>query len=257
MNQSSKFCKNCGCPLKEDDRFCKNCGTAVVNEQVTNNIEQQMNNPINNNVQNNVTYNQNPSTQNNSNQNFNMKYAIMAVVFLILIGVAVYFLLNMDKVNKLDNTSKNNNSVNNNSSSVSNKKPSSTRIVTYNGFTFKVPTDYKNEIDSNTLAISNGEGTWLAGIQILNGEFEKLLTSKDQVVNGIESRNYKINTYDSKTYSGMKCITMEAVSNGNKMIMAYVKATSSKIFVVSLYNEKNNYDYSIFENVTNVLKTGV
>ena len=63
--------------------------------------------------------------------------------------------------------------------------------------------------------------------------FEQLITKKNQVISGIEDGGVHVNSYDVETYSGLKCIVMKVTSNGQNMLLAYVKASSSKIFVVS------------------------
>lgn len=310
MNIVNKFCKNCGCPLKDEDRFCKNCGTAVCNQQQMHNQESNsfhqpmnnqsmgMNNRVDNkqnsipyNKPNNMAYNKTNnnynSYQNNSNSNVKWKDAAVGIILLILIGAGAYLLLNMDgntpintggnssSTNNNSNNTTNNNSSNsasdttndnsNNSSNnetsdnsyAGNTQSSTTKSVYFKGFTFKVPTSYVYEIDGDTLSFEVNEDTWYVGVQVLTGEYSSLISNKKQVIAGIEEYGYKINTYNQKKYSGMECITMEVNGLGQKMLMSYVKANSSKIFVVSVVNPYNDYDYSLFEDIIKVLKTGV
>lgn len=291
MNQANKFCKKCGCPLKDEDIFCKNCGNAVNNQQETNNNQQTMHNqglndfhqsmnnqPMRmNNRHDNITYNQSNNTsyskqsynfnsnQNNSNQNGSWKYAVTGIIVLILISVGIYFLINMNNnsSNNSDGTT-NNNSSNNSSNNTTNSnsyggntESNSTKNVSFNGFTFKVPTGFVHDIDGDTLSFGDSADTWYAGVQVLTGEYSRLISNKSQVIAGIERNGYKVNTYDQKTYSGMECITMEVSGLGQNMIIGYVKANSSQIFVVSVLNTYKDYDYSLFADTIKVLKTGV
>lgn len=289
MNNGNKFCKNCGCPLKDEDRFCKNCGTAVSNQQEVNNNQQQlhdqesnsfhqtmnnqpmgMNNGIDNR-QNNISQNQSNnrsynmsnnnfnSHQNNSNSNVSFKYAVIGIVLLVLVGVGVYLLLNMGG-NTPSNNGGNSNSTSDNSNNNSyggNTQSNSTKSVYFKGFTFEVPASYVHEIDGDMFSFGNSADTWYAGVQVLTVEYSRLISNKNQVIARIEGNDYKVNTYNQKTYSGMECIIMEVDGFGQKMLVGYVKANSSKVFVVSVANLYKDYDYSLFEDTIKVLKTGV
>lgn len=233
MNQGNNFCQNCGFPLKADDKFCKNCGTAINNMQVVNN--QAM--PNNGVWQNNVP----------TNSNGGLKYIIIGIALFALIVTGIYFLIN-GKGNSGNNSGSSNNG--NNSSGY-------TKSVYFSGYTFKIPSNYEYNIEDDILSFGDKTNNWYSGIKILSGDFNTLLSRKDVVISSIESSGYNVNTYNTKNYSGMECIVMEVISAGTKMLVGYVKASSSKIFVVSVVNLNKGYDYDLFETTVSILKTAV
>lgn len=252
MNQNNNFCKNCGCQLNPNDRFCKNCGTAIDDQPVLNNNEQVVeNSPIipNSNLNNSFV-----AKKKNSG-----KYIVISLIVALLVGVGVYFLLIKDNnSNGINGNNKENNTSNGTNSNNKESNNSSTlKDVSYKGYTFKVPTNYEYKINDDTLSFGNKEDTWYAGFKVITSNYDVLVSSKSRVVSEIEASGYKVNTYDQKEYSGLNCIVMEVDGMGQKMLLAYVKITSSKVFVVSVLNLYKDYDYDLFAKTIEIISTAI
>ena len=237
---NNNFCKNCGSPLNKEDKFCKNCGTIVNNQALPNNnlnmnYEQNNNGMINN-------YNQ-PSKSNK-----NLTIIIVAILLVIGIGVALFLILKPS-----DNGKNTDNTGNSSSSNVS----SNTKKVSFEGYAFEIPTDYECEIDGEILSCGDKKDTWYFGIQIISGDFNNLISNKDQLLSNIEAKGYSVKTFDQEEHNGLKCITMKVDGFGHKMLMAYVGISSSKVAVISTVNLYKDYDNNLFEEAMKVLKTGL
>ncbi len=287
MNQNNNLCRNCGCPLKLEDRFCKNCGMAVGNTQVLNNDSNQgMTNPNNdyNAWQNNqsmpVQQNMNQSNQPVPNNNYNPyqnnpnnyrnsipknktnstgKYIIIGLVAFVLVGIAVYLILTMQNDNSRYTPSTPTTKTTPTTPTTPTTQTNTTKTISYGGFTFKIPSNYISDTSSDGLTISDSSDTWAILLEVIPGDYNKLINNRNTVISGIKStcQDCVVSTYDQKVYSGMNCITMETTKQGYKMLLGYVKANSSKIFVVNALNQANTYDYDLFAKAVEILKTGV
>ncbi len=269
MNENNKFCRNCGCPLNNGDMFCKNCGATVNNEPINqNNVNSQQLNqqplPMNNNI---------PKNQNNNTSN-SWKNIIISLIIFALVGGGVYFFLNNRKESTTykgsesgnnnykenDNQNNQNNNQNENTGNEdlnNNNQTDSTKSVSFSGFTFKVPSTYNEKIEGSSLSFSDTTNSWYAQMQVIESDYDIIISNKGQVVSGIEAGGIKVNKYDEKSYHGIPCLVMEVESMGQPMVMGYVKVSSSKIFVTAVWNLYEKYDYDLFSDIVKVLSTGV
>ncbi len=229
MNQENKFCRNCGSQLSENEMFCKKCGM-----QVNNNQE----------VYNNYSSNNVPKRTNNALKVVIVGGIILFIIIIIAVGVYLTYI-------KKDSS----NDYNDNNPIEDKEKSILTNKVSFEGFTIDIPNNYSYEIEGTTLSFNNNSGTWYAGVQVVNSDYNLLVTNKNQIISSIQSRGYEVGTYDQKTYSGMPCIVMETVGMGQKMIMSYVKINSSKVFVVSVVNMFKDYDYDLLADIVKILST--
>ena len=273
MSQEHKFCKKCGGPVYPGDKFCKNCGTATDEQPEVSKVKkeekkvkQEVNEvPVTNTP---PVYVQKPKS------GAGWKYAFIILLLLVVIGVGVgvYFLFlrddgkgnggNPTPTNQVVTPTPYNRVVTPTPYSrvvtpTPYYQPAGTQKVKYEGFTFTIPEDYNYEIDDNALSFGNDADTWYSGIKVISGDFNLLVAGKEGIISGMESSGYTVNTFEPKEYNGMDTIVMEVTGMGHNMIIAYVKANSSKIFVVTVLNTYKNYDYSLFEDTIEILKSAV
>lgn len=266
-------CKKCGSPLNENDLFCKSCGTATNEISVpntnpvgndmkysspTNNmsspIGQPMNSYMNNGMNNGNAWTNGYNAQPIYNQmpqknNGNAKFIIIGIIIAVAIfaGIIIVGMFSDD-----NETSSGGTSINNGSPS---QVSDSTYSVKFKGFTFKIPTNLVYETESDSIVLSDEEGTWVSYIEVIEGSYSQILANKSRIQGIYQQMGYTSSTAVEKTIGGMSFITLELSISGTNALLGLAKANSMNIFGITTYNIDNEYDYKLLETVSSILKT--
>lgn len=264
-------CKKCGSPLTENDQFCKSCGTPV-NESTITNQESNMNvgstqsvggyqNPTPNmNMEQNSTqpswatgYNTQPTYNQMQQQkgNGNGKFIIIGIIIAVAIfaGIIVVGMLGGDDDTTTGLTGGNNNSGITQSGSKGSYK------VSFKGFNFNVPDNLVYEEDSGVLMIGDEEGTWVAQIEIEEGNFAQIKANKGQLQSMMQQSGFTSSIAQEKTLGGVEFITMEISASGQNAIAALTKANSMYFMGVTAMNLDNEFDYSLLETIAPIISS--
>jgi len=257
-------CKKCGSPLTDNDQFCKSCGTPV-NETNMNNQETNMNaggyqNPTPNmNMGQNSgqpswasgyttqpTYNQMQQTKGNGNGKFIIIGIIIAVAIFAGIIVVGMFGGNDDTTGLTGG---------NNNSGISQTGSKGSYKVSFKGFSFNIPDNLVYEEDSGILMIGDEEGTWVAQIEIEEGNFAQIKANKGQLQSMMQQSGFTSSIAQEKTLGGVEFITMEISASGQNAIAALTKANSMYFMGVTAMNLDNEFDYSLLETIAPIISS--
>lgn len=257
-------CKNCGFQLNENDQFCKNCGTPVNNVSVQNNNEslnvQQESNYRQPNMQQSAV--QQPSWAggyngqaiNQASRNSNTKFIIIGIIVAVVVvgaiigGAVAFSVLGNKKINNSEPKESEVTLVNND-----NNNKNSNYTVKFKGFTFKIPTNFVYEVQTNALLLGDEEGTWASYVEIVEGSYNQLLSRKGQFQSTYQSMGYTSSAAVEKTIGGMPFITIEISKSGTNTLLGLTKANSMNLFGVTIYNIDNEYDYKLLETISGIL----
>lgn len=281
-------CLKCGMELRENDVFCPNCGQQVkkesTNNVITNNNMFEYERTTNNqqNFQSGVNqqnYRKEPIQKKKDNTTIQICIvAIVATIIVAAIILIVYFTVisknQKNSSSKNSNTTNNSisNTINNNTNSdsidgkvttVSNKKDSSYK-VNYQGFKFYIPDNliYEVDYDNDEIIFGDSELTWKSEFAIAaNSSMQKIKQNQSelntllmQTYEGLGIEGITISSATEETIGGVDYILLEASQNGTNMLMAYAELNSMNTAFFITYNENNDYDRSILNNISNIIK---
>lgn len=196
---------------------------------------------------------QNYNVQNNSGQgNKNIIFIILGIIVVVVIGVLSFLAFG----NKSGNNSASSNTTNNGESTVEPTPIASNSYykVNYGGFTFSIPDNLQYYEEDGYLILANGEDTWEAGLQVLEGSFDVMKSKLNQIGSAMSNQGYTVNNVQNKTYNGVNFITMEAVIEGTNQLLVYAKLNSMYVTGLNIINIDNEYDYNTLNDIASVIK---
>lgn len=252
-------CQKCGTPLRGTEQFCRNCGTPV-----NRNYQAEINNGLNNQYPNNSGFDR-YNMNNNYNMNYNNKYnnepktnkvKYFIIGFLSAIGVFILLLLIIGIFAEDD--SEENNKLNDQPNVVMPddfKEDDTAYKVDYQGFTFSIPSSLSYEIEDDDLFISDEYKKWGVYVSVGEGTYSKMLNNKDYLPSFYQEKGFITSDAFERTIDGTQFITMEFTYNNYNGIIAYTAASSMHIFGLTVYSYDNDYDYSIIEEINEILKS--
>ncbi len=214
-------CPNCGAQLNEGVSFCTHCGTQITG------------------VQNNVNQNNIPN-QNLTGKNNNKKTPWGLIIGAIVLAVVIIAVFVGISIYKEDNDTPNNS---NNKKTNEIKENEETKTVTYDDFTFEVPSEFNATASSSQLLITNDNNTIASAIIYQSGTgYNTLSSMKDQIITllkaqeGSQSQNYDFTdaTTEEKTYNGTRFLITKGITQGSiELDITYAEAPDG-VFVVSI-----------------------
>ena len=192
-------------------------------------------------------YNQAPIQKNNGNTKFVVIGIIIAVV--IFVGIIIIGSFSGDNDNSL------NGGLTNGTDNDSSQTSKSTYMVKFKGFTFNIPNNLVYEESDGMLLIGDDLGTWMAQIELEQGNFTQLKSNKGQLQALMQQSGVTGSAAQEKTLGGVDFITLEISSSGQKAIVALAKANSMYFVGITALNQNNEYDYSLLERIAPIIST--
>ena len=235
-------CTKCGSEIKEGASFCSACGMPVMN---TSDSSISNNNPQidNMNNQNGQSINQTIQPSNINGMNNQKKTPvglIVGIIILVIIIIAGILFIGMEKE---DNTKEKEN----NNSEVEKKeetpKKEEFEKVTYEDYTFSVPSEYSATASTSQLLIINNDNTLAEAVIFQSGTgYDTLASVKDQIIGILQSQdtsqdqNYDFTNAktEEKTYDGTRFLITRGIAQGTTDLDIAYAETDKGVFVVSI-----------------------
>ncbi len=148
------------------------------------------------------------------------------VVSIIGIAVMTFFLLS---------------GFNKNNSKENDKSKNATKY-NYEGFDFFLPEGVIGSVEDENLVLRDKENTWSAVITIENGTYNTLVSNKSQLASYYENMGYESETFSEQEVSGVSFITSEVLMGSKNILVAYAKASGTKVYGILYTNELGTYD---------------
>ncbi len=148
------------------------------------------------------------------------------VVSIIGIAVMTFFLLS---------------GFNKNNSKENDKNKNATKY-NYEGFDFFLPEGVIGSVEDENLVLRDKENTWSAVITIENGTYNTLVSNKSQLASYYENMGYESETFSEQEVSGVSFITSEVLMGSKNILVAYAKASGTKVYGILYTNELGTYD---------------
>lgn len=226
------------------------------NEQISNNQPLQQVSNINNeennvtqqpiNVEQPVTTNTTLKDNNSTTKpkNNNLKFILIGVVLVLLIAVVSVIV-----VKKLLN--KESQPEQNNEQQIVNKIASYN--VKYNGFSFKIPTNLIYVEEGELLAITDEADTKVAYIDVMEGAYSNLVSNINMISTVYQELGYTVEIVKQEKIGNTDFIIVELSTSGTNMLLVVTKANSMNLFIASIINVNNEYDYDYLNTIANIL----
>lgn len=121
-----------------------------------------------------------------------------------------------------------------------------TTEYSYEGFKFFLPNDVLGSIEEGSFVIKDTDNTWSAVITIQDGAYNSLVSNKSQISGYFETFGYVSGAVEEKEVSGTSFVTTEILVGSKNVLVAYAKASGTKLYGILYTNELGTYDdYSL------------
>ncbi len=204
------------------------------------------------------------NSTNNGKKNNSIVFIIIGIVvaFIICVGIIIY---SNNKNNKPRTNSNSNITSNLNSNIVSNSNSNltsnytsnatTTNTITFKGYVFQIPSNYKASTTSSQLQLIGNNNTDVAAINIQSGNFESIKTSKETITSYMTNAGYAVSNIQIKYYNGVEFVTAEVAQGAKKMILGYAKLNATTIFMVVTGNTNNILNYNALNDIAPMITT--
>ena len=116
--------------------------------------------------------------------------------------------------------------------------------VTFKGFVLQIPSAYTVSSSTSQLQLIGTNNRDIAVINIQDGNYDTIKASSSTIQTYMKNAGYDVANIKTGVYGGVEFITAEVEQSGKKMILAYSKLSSNKIFMVVCANTSYTVDYS-------------
>lgn len=138
-----------------------------------------------------------------------------------------------------------------------NSKVLVTTQYSYEGFDFFLPEGVIASVEKDEFIIRDSEETWSAVITIQDGTYNTLVSNKSQLSSYFETYGYVATEAEVKEVSGTSFITTEVLMGSQNVLVAYAKASGTKIYGIVYVNELGTYDNYSLKIVGEVLASAI
>ena len=85
----------------------------------------------------------------------------------------------------------------------------------------------------------------VAVINVQDGNYDTIKASSSTIQTYMKNAGYNVTNIKNGVYGGVEFITAEVDQSGKKMILAYAKLSTNKIFMVVTANTSYTVDYNL------------
>lgn len=224
------------------------------------------------------------NSTNNEKKNNSIVFIIVGIVvaFIACVGIIIYSNNkndNKSKTNSNSNIASNSNSSimsNSNSNIISNSNSNTTsnyssnlisnsnitsntapttNAVTFKGYVFQVPSNYKVQTTTSQLQLIGTNNIDVAAINIQSGSFESIKASKETINSYMTNAGYTVSNIKINYYNGVEFVTAEIAQGTRKMILGYAKLNATTIFMVVTGNTNNILNYNALNDIAPMITT--
>lgn len=130
-----------------------------------------------------------------------------------------------------------------------------TNTITFKGYVFQIPSNYKASTTSSQLQLIGNNNTDVAAINIQSGNFESIKASKETITSYMTNAGYAVSNIQIKYYNGVEFVTAEVAQGAKKMILGYAKLNATTIFMVVTGNTNNILNYNALNDIAPMITT--
>lgn len=169
---------------------------------------------------------------------------VTLVIISVVVFIGAYLLIN-NKDNQKQNETKEN--VETNDGALSNY------TIKYNGFSFEIPTELVATTVDNTLVLEDNVNMWNSSIEVIEGQYNKLLKNKNELQGIYEKDGYETSKTSNKILGKTSFVTLEVSKDGENILLAIANANNTNMFGVIITNEDNEYAYEALNIVGGII----
>lgn len=215
------------------------------------------------------------NSTNNGKKNNSIVFIIVGIVvaFIVCVGIIIY---SNNKNNDKPKTNSNSNIISNsNSNIVSNSNSNltsnyssnstsnsnitsnttTTNTITFKGYVFQIPSNYKATTTSSQLQLIGTNNIDVAAINIQSGSFESIKASKETINSYMTNAGYAVSNIQINYYNGVEFVTAEVTQGAQKMILGYAKLNATTIFMVVTGSTNNVLNYNALNDIAPMITT--
>ena len=123
----------------------------------------------------------------------------------------------------------------------------------YEGFEFYLPEGITASVENGLFVVKATDSSWSAIITIQEGSYNTLISNKSQISGYFENLGYVSGEVVENEVSGMGFVTTEVLMGSQNVLVAYSKASGTKVYGIIYVNELFTYDNYSLKTVGEIL----
>ena len=127
----------------------------------------------------------------------------------------------------------------------------------YEGFEFFLPEGTVASVEKGLFVIKAKDSSWSAIITIQEGSYDTLVSNKSQISGHFEELGYVSGETVENEVSGMGFVTTEVLIGSQNVLVAYAKASGTKVYGIIYINELGTYDNYSLKTVGEILASSI
>ncbi len=142
-----------------------------------------------------------------------------------------------------------------NSNVYSNSNTTTNNTITFKGYVFQIPSNYRSQTTSSQLQLIGTNNIDVAAINVQSGSFESIKASKETINSYMTNAGYTVKNIRISYYGGVEFVTAEVIQSGRNMILGYAKLNANTIFMVVTGNTNNVLNYNALNDIAPMITT--
>ena len=120
-----------------------------------------------------------------------------------------------------------------------------------------MPTNVVASVEEEEFVIRDIEETWSAVVTIEEGSYNTLVSNKSQISSYFENYGYQTSEAEVKEVSGTSFVTTEVLIGSKNVLIAYAKASGTKVYGIIYTNKLGTYDNNSLKIVGEILASAI
>ena len=127
----------------------------------------------------------------------------------------------------------------------------------FEGFEFSLPDGVSASIEDNSFIMRDNKDSWSAIITMQEGNYNTLVSNRAQLNSYFEKYGYIATEVETKELNGTSFITTEVLIGSKNTLVAYTKASGTKVFGIIYINSTGTYNNTSLKAVSEILTSAV